>query len=102
MCEKSAQSSVQPSVLRAAEDRTDGAQAGMQGAEKDAAAKQAARRVVEQLLAAEAALADVAEERSLHESATRRQAEAQRDVWRAIAGDRGSQGGRGGRGHAPQ
>ena len=87
---------------RAAEDRTDRAQARMQGAEKDAAAEQAARCVVEQLLAAEAALADVAEERSLHESATRRQAEAQRDVWRAIAGDRGSQGGRGGRGHAPQ
>jgi hypothetical protein len=44
-------------LLRAAEDRTDRAQAGMQGAEKDATAEQAARRVVEQLLAAEAAWA---------------------------------------------
>ena len=101
---KSAQSSVQPCsglqrtapIVHRLECR---AQRKMQQLSRY---EQAARRVVEQLLAAEAALAYAAEERSLHESATRRQAEAQRDVWRAIAGDRGSRGGRGGRGHAPQ
>ena len=46
-------------------------------------------------------MADAAEERAMHEHKARCQAEAQRDIWQALAGGRGSRGGRGGRGHVP-
>ena len=47
-------------LLRKAEDRTDCAHAGRQAAEAVTAAERAARRVLEQMLKAEAALADAA------------------------------------------
>ena len=47
-------------LLRKAEDRTDRAQAGRQAAEVVAAAERAARQAMEQMLKAEAALADAA------------------------------------------
>jgi hypothetical protein len=87
-------------LLRAAEDRTDRAQAEQRAAERLAAAERAARQVAEQLLAAEAALVDAAEESTWNERRARRQAEAQRDLWQALAGGRGGRGDRGGRAHA--
>ena len=45
--------------------------------------------MIQQLLAAEAAVADAAEERAMHEHKARCQAEAQRDIWQALAGGRG-------------
>ena len=51
------------SLLQAAEDRTDRAQAEREVAERSAAAERAAKQMAEQLLAAEAALADAAETR---------------------------------------
>ena len=89
------------SLLQAAEDRTDRAQAEREVAERSAAAERAAKQMAEQLLAAEAALADAAETRAEYECRARWQAEAQRDVWQVLAGSRGGRGGRGGRGHAP-
>ena len=86
-------------LLKAAEDRTDRAQADRLAAERLAAAEHAAMQMAVQLLAAEAALADAAVERALNECAARAQAEAQRDIWRALAGGRGGRRGRGGRGH---
>ena len=68
------------SLLRAAEDRTDRAQAAQQAAERSAAAERATKQMAEQLLAAEAALADAAEESARNEHRARRQAEAQRDL----------------------
>ena len=50
-------------------------------AEAVTAAERAARQVLEQMLKAEASLADAAEERALRDCAARRQAEAQRDLW---------------------
>ena len=64
-----------------------------------AAAEGAARQVAEQLMAAEATLADTAEESARNAHRVRRQAEAQRDLWQAIAGGRGGRGGHGGRAH---
>ena len=87
------------SLLKAAEDRTDRAQAARLAAERLAAAEHAAMQMAVQLLAAEAALADAAVERALHEGAVRAQAEAQRDISRALAGGRGGRGGRGRHGH---
>ena len=52
------------SLLQAAEDRTDRAQAEREVAERSAAAERAAKQMAEQLLAAEAALADAAETRA--------------------------------------
>ena len=89
------------SLLKAEENRTDRARAQKLEAESWAAAERDARQVIQQLLAAEAAVADAAEERAMHEHKARCQAEAQRDIWQALAGGRGSQGGRGGRGHVP-
>ena len=89
-------------VLRKAEVRTDFAQAERQAAERLLAAEQAARQMAEQMLAAEAALADAAMESARSECAARRQAETQRDIWRALASGTGGRGGRGGRGHAPR
>ena len=76
-------------LLRAAEARTDRAQAERQAAESLTSAERAARQVAEKLLAAEAALADAAEMRFVYECRARRQAEAQRDIWQAVAGGRG-------------
>ena len=67
-------------LLKAAEDRTDRAQADRLAAERLAAAEHAAMQMAVQLLAAEAALADAAVERALNECAARAQAEAQRDI----------------------
>ena len=89
------------SLLKAEENRTDRARAQKLEAESWAAAERDARQVIQQLLAAEAAVADAAEERAMHEHKARCQAEAQRDIWQALAGGRGSRGGRGGRGHVP-
>ena len=85
-------------LLHAAEVRIERAQAETLAAEKFAAAQHIAMQM---LLAAEAALADAAETRAEYECRARWQAEAQRDVWQALAGSRGGRGGRGGRGHAP-
>ena len=62
-------------LLKAAEDRTDRAQADRLAAERLAAAEHAAMQMAVQLLAAEAALADAAVERALNECAARAQAE---------------------------
>ena len=51
-----------------------------QAAEAVTVAERAARQVLEQMLKAEASLADAAEERGLQERAARRQAGAQRDL----------------------
>ena len=83
-------------LLRKAEERTDWAQRERRAAQTLATAEQAARRMAEQMLAAEAALADAAVESARNECAARRQAEAQRDLWQALAGGRGGRGGRGG------
>ena len=89
-------------LLRKAEERTDWAQRERRAAQALATAEQAARHMAEQLLAAEAALADAAVESTLHECAARRQAEAQRDIYQALAGaGRGGRGSRGGRGTPP-
>ena len=89
-------------LLRAAEARTDRAQAARQAAERSAAAERAAKQMAEHMLAAEAALADAAVESARNECVARRQAEAQRDLWQALAGaGRGGRCGRGGRGHVP-
>ena len=55
------------SLLQAAEDRTDRAQAEREVAERSAAAERAAKQMAEQLLAAEAAVADAAEESARNE-----------------------------------
>ena len=60
------------SLLQAAEDRTDRAQAEREVAERSAAAERAAKQMAEQLLAAEAALADAAETRAEYECTQRR------------------------------
>ena len=86
-------------LLKAAEVQTDRAQADRLAAERLVAAEHAAMEMAVQLLAAEAALADAAVERALHEGAVRAPAEAQRDIWRALAGGRGGRGGRGRHGH---
>ena len=59
------------SLLQAAEDRTDRAQAEREVAERSAAAERAAKQMAEQLLAAEAALADAAETRAEYECRAR-------------------------------
>ena len=57
-------------------------------------AEQMPRQMAEQMLAAEAALADAAVESARSECAARRQAETQRDIWRALASGTGGRGGR--------
>jgi hypothetical protein len=74
-------------LLRKAEERTDWAQKEGRAAQALAAAAQAARHMTEQMLAAEAALADAALESALDDCAARRQAEAQRDIYQALAHD---------------
>ena len=76
-------------LLRKAEVRTDFAQAERQVAERLLALEQAARQMAEHILAAEAALADAAVESARNECAARRQAEAQRDLWQALASGTG-------------
>ena len=85
-------------LLRAAEDRTDRAQAERQAAERLADTERVARLVAEQLLAAEAALADAAVEQAQHEYRARCPLEADLALWKALAGGRA---GRGGRGRSP-
>ena len=83
-------------LLRKAEARSDCAQSERQAAEMLAAAEHASRQMAEEMLAVEAALADAAVESALDERAARLQAEAQRDIYQALAGaGRGT--GRGGR-----
>ena len=82
-------------LLRAAEDRTDWAQAGKESAERVAAAERETRQMAEQMLAAEAALADSAVESARNERRARHKAEAEIEIWRALAGGRGGRGGRG-------
>ena len=59
------------SLLQAAEDRTDRAQAEREVAERSAAAERAAKQMAEQLLAAEAALLRMRQRRALSMSAER-------------------------------
>ena len=84
------------SLLKAEENRTDRVREERMEAESRAAAAHATQQMAEQLLAAEAALADAALADAVHEHNVRRQAEAQRDMYQALAGAR--RGGRGGRG----
>ena len=90
-------------LLRKAEARSDCAQSERQAAEMLAAAEHASRQMAEEMLAVEAALADAAVESALDERSARLQAEAQRDIYRALAGAGSGtgRGGRGGRGYAP-
>jgi hypothetical protein len=85
-------------LLRAEEERTDGARSALQTAKSLEQAEQAARQMVEQLLAMEAALADAAVERSLNEYRARCRVETELALWKALASGRG---GRGGRGRSP-
>ena len=82
-------------LLRKADDRTDYAQAGRQAAEAATAVERAARRVVEQMLKAEAALADAALADAESERNACRRIETEYAIWRAFTG-RGGRGGRGG------
>ena len=82
-------------LLRKAEDRTDCAHTGRQAAEAVTAAERAARRVLEQMLKAEAALADAALADVESERSARRCIETEYAMWRAARG-KGGRGGRGG------
>ena len=82
-------------LLRKAEERTDWTRRKRRAAQALATAEQAARHMAEQMLAAEAALADAAVESALNECRARHKAEAETEILRALAGDRGGRGGRG-------
>ena len=92
-----ANAELRSALLRKAEDRTDCAQAGRQAAEVVNAAERAARRVMEQMLRAEAGLADAALVVVKNERSARRRIETEYEIWRAARGG----GGRGGRGGPP-
>ena len=80
-------------LIRKEEEHTEAARAALQTAKSLAAAEQAARQMLEQLLAEEAAVADAAIECSLTEYRARCQVEADLAIWKALASGQGGRGG---------